>query len=77
MEQASIEPRWLHKDSDEDVLIRRYRPAWPLYLEAEVQSAQGLPYQHEADGHQRIQGAGEQAADQGFQEEVHPCGAPR
>ncbi|MGE8464603.1 MAG: AfsA-related hotdog domain-containing protein [Pseudomonas putida] len=54
MEQASIEPRWLHKDSDEDVLIRRYRPAWPLYLEAEVQSAQGLPYQHEADGRWRF-----------------------
>jgi hypothetical protein len=43
----------------------------------EVEHAAGLVDQHEADGHQRIQGAGEQAADQGFQEEVHPCGAPR
>jgi hypothetical protein len=35
----------------------------------EVEHAAGLVDQHEADGHQRIHGAGEQAAEQGFEEE--------
>ncbi len=43
----------------------------------EVEHAAGLVDQHEADGDQRIQGAGEQAAKQGFQEEGHQCTAPR
>ncbi|MGE8061126.1 AfsA-related hotdog domain-containing protein [Pseudomonas sp. NPDC089547] len=54
MEKASIQPRWLHKDSDEDVLIRNYRPAWPLYLPATVADMAQLPYQREADGRWRL-----------------------
>lgn len=54
MEQASIQPRWLHKDSGEDVLIRHYRPAWPLYQPATTADEAHLPYRQEADGRRRF-----------------------
>lgn len=43
----------------------------------EVEHATGLVDQHKTDRYQRVHGAGEQATDQGFQEEIHQCTVPR